>query len=89
MPGLISFAFHDDLGLCRAEPRRHCCLNHMIAQVHTKTQNHRLAFPPFPFLVSPSPRLVYSPAKDQNLQEEQIGSVQRLHTPWKRLTEAL
>lgn len=50
MLGLISFASHDDLGLCGAEPRHHCCLSHMIAQVHTKTQNHGPAFPPLPFL---------------------------------------
>lgn len=40
MPGLISFASHDDLGLYGAEPRHHCCPSHMVAQVHTKTQNH-------------------------------------------------
>lgn len=91
MLGLISFSSYDDQGLCGAEARRHCCPSHMIAQVHTKTQNHSPAFffPPFPLLALPSPRLVYSPSKDQNLQEEQIRSVRRLHTPCKRLTEAL
>lgn len=44
MLGLISFSSYDDQGLCGAEARRHCCPSHMIAQVHTKTQNHSPAF---------------------------------------------